>query len=186
MIRPVRAILLVLLAAALASCASTSKRRKVDENTGPPPSEWNIGRIAVMPPECWTEDFDLEYVAWYRALINEFVRARGWATVPVTEVNRQLNQLRFGAAGEIAQLSPAQAAERFGADALLYWCIPETKGDVRLAFELVRKDGTSLWTRPEARANFPFVAHPTGSADGMSTDMSMTIAEFLKDFPARP
>ena len=170
----------VVLALALAACGGRSHRNKIEIPPAAPPEAWRgVVSVAVMPPDCWTSDIDLEFVAWYRGLINEMLRERGWSAVPCVAVNRGLNKLRFTMAGELGQLSPTATATHFGCDAMLYWSILNSSGTVELAFELVKGDGTRLWVSGEtagdvtvidvaARTILERVVHGGGDAMGLA------------------
>ena len=175
----------VVLALALAACGGRSHRNKIEIPPAAPPEAWRgVVSVAVMPPDCWTSDIDLEFVAWYRGLINEMLRERGWSAVPCVAVNRGLNKLRFTMAGELGQLSPTATATHFGCDAMLYWSILNSSGTVELAFELVKGDGTRLWATGDAKLRLAFLAHPEG-ADGKSQQMALAIGEALRGLPRR-
>jgi len=182
-------IALVLCASALAACGSAGRkhRKKVDEAPPVDPAAWNgVATVAVMPPDCWTIDIDLEFVVWYRGVINEILRQRGWGVVPCVQVNRTLNELRFGMAGELSQLSPEETATKFGCNAMLYWAILQSDSTIEIAFELIKADGTKLWSSGSYKFKTPFLAHPEGAADSKSQSMAMALGEALKKFPVRP
>ncbi len=181
-------LLLALAAALLTGCAVGSRkhRKKVEQGPQVDPAAWSgVATIAVLPPDCWTSDIDLEYMAWLRGVCNEMLRQRGWGAVPCAEVNRGMNKLKFGMAGELGQLSPEDTAKHFGCSAMLYWAIMQSKGSTEIAFELVKADGTKLWSSGDYKLRTKFNAYPEGG-DGMSEQMALAIGEALRGFPRHP
>ncbi len=184
-----RLLLLATCLATLAACGSMGRkhRKKLDETPPVDPASWTgVATIAVMPPECQTIDIDLEYVVWYRGVLNELLRQRGWSVVPCVQVNKTLNGLHFGTAGELGQIPYPDTAARFGCDAMLYWDIKQSDSTIEIGFELMKGDGTRLWASGSYRLKVPFLAHPQGGADSKSQSMAMALGEALRTFPVHP
>ena len=174
----------ILLAMVLAGCGGPKSSRRLHPEVSAPPGAWaGVRRIAVMPPDNWTMDFGPEYIAWYRAVIHELLREKGYETVPLADVNRFFLKNKFTIAAEASSYPVGELAERLKADAVLYWTI--TANGPRLAFGLQKADGTALWSTGEVVADLGYVT-PIGpryaSDDG---GMALALGEILRHLPGR-
>ena len=171
----------LLLLAACGTPASSSRRLKPE--TVAAPELWKgVGRVTVMPPDNWTADVGPEYQAWYRALIAELLREKGYEPTPVVDVNRFMLKNKFTLAGEVRIYSVEELAKEFRSDALLFWDIT---GSGRLNMDLVKGDGRRLWGTGEVYLDLPYAARPSGSYDAGDQRFALALAEILRKLPRR-
>ncbi len=176
----------VLLAAALAAgCQGSAKgSRHMRPELEAPAEAWKgVGTIVVMPPDNWTSDLGLEYIGWYRAVINELVRERGYAAVPVAEVNRFMLSNKFALGGEVRLYGVDELARTFKADAVMYWNI--TAGGPVLEIFIDKADGTKLWSSGEVRLKLKFNAYPSGGYHGSDDEFAMVLGDIVRRLPGR-
>ncbi len=168
-----------------AGCASGQSSRRLRPEVVAPPEAWKgVARIAVLPPDNWTASIGPEYVVWYRAVIHELLREKGYEPVTLVEVNRFLLRNRFTLAGEVRIYSMAELAAELGADAVLFWDITGPGG--RLNVDLVKADGTRLWGTGEVRLDLPYNAvspAPFGLSD---RQFALALGEILRRIPDKP
>lgn len=149
-----------------------------------PPEAWEgVARVAVLPPDNWTTDIGIEYVAWYRAVLHELLRERGYEVVPLAEVNRFMSRNRFALAGEIRMYSAEELAKEFTADALLFWDV--TGGGPTVNLFLAKADGTPLWGTGEVHLSLPFNAYTRGSFNRADERFVLALSEILRHLPPR-
>jgi hypothetical protein len=173
--------LLLLVLAACGTPASSSRRLKPE--TLAPAEAWKgVGRLAVLPPDNWTAHVGPEYQAWYRAVMAELLREKGYAVTPVVDVNRFMLKNKFTLAGEIRLYSVQELREEFRADALLFWDIT---GDGRINMDLVKGDGQRLWSTGEIYLDLPYVARPAGSYSDADHRFALALAEILRKLPGK-
>jgi hypothetical protein len=101
------------------------------------------------------ESVDLLAPEMIRKLEAEFLRRRGYAVLPLDQVERGLSDMGVSDGGQLRSLRAQELSERLGADGLLYGTIEDftyndvgfgTRKLVRLRFALVDgKDGDKLW-----------------------------------------
>jgi hypothetical protein len=148
------------------------------------PEVWKgVGRLTVMPPDNWTADVGPEYQAWYRAVIAELLREKGYAVTPVVDVNRFMLKNKFTLAGEVRIYGIEELAKEFQADALIFWDIT---GAGKLNMDLVKADGQRLWGTGEVYLDLPYVTRPAGHYRGGDHGFSLALAEILRRFPPKP
>ena len=175
---------LVLLMLLLAGCGGVKSSRRLRPEVQGTPEAWaGVRRIAVLPADNWTFDIGLEYVTWYRAVIHELLREKGYDVVPLSEINRFFVRNKFTVAGEAGVYSPANLCEAFRSDAVLYWAI--TDGAPRLMFSLEKSDGTPIWTTGEVALGLSFVAPVSGSFHGNDRGIALALGEVLRHLPRR-
>lgn len=171
----------LLLLAACGTPASSSRRLKPE--TVAAPEAWKgVGRLVVMPPDNWTADVGPEYQAWYRALLAELLREKGYEVAPVVDVNRFMLKNKFTLAGEVRLYSLEELAKEFRADALLFWDIT---GAGRLNLDLLKDDGQRLWGTGEVFLDLPYVARASTSYRDGDHRFALALAEILRRFPRR-
>ena len=179
-------ICLVLAMALLAGCGGphVGIHRRLKPEVLAPAEAWaGVAKIAVMPPDNWTLDVGLEHVTWYRAVVHELLRERGWEVVPLVDVNRFMLKNRFTFTGELGAYQTSELAEAFDAHAVLYWTI--TDKAPRVAFNLERADGTTLWTTGDIALSLSHVAPVGGRYGQEDKGIALTLGEVLRAFPAR-
>jgi len=181
-------ILVLLAAAGCGPIAKSSRHLKPDVQA--PPEQWQgVARIAVLPPDNWTHDLGLEYITWYRALVHDLLRAKGYAVTPLVDVNHFLLKNKFTMAGEATMYPPDELGKHLGADAILYWDITQPGNTVRdgpcLNFNLIKADGTALWCTGEARLSLAYNAPTQGGFDNQDRELALAISEVLRRIPAR-
>lgn len=173
--------LLVLLSAC--GTPASSSRRLRPETTAPPEQWKGVGRLAVLPPDNWTASVGPEYQAWYRAVMAELLREKGYAVTPLLDVNRFMLKNKFTLAGEVRLYSAEELCKEFQADALLFWDIT---GAGRLNMDLVKADGSRLWGTGEVYLDLPYVAPTSRAYDREDQRFALILAEILRKFPPRP
>ncbi|HZN62699.1 MAG TPA: hypothetical protein VFC90_09885, partial [Planctomycetota bacterium] len=105
----------VLLAALilLTGCTGVKSSRRLKPEVQGPPEAWaGVARIAVLPPDNWTTDIGVEYITWYRAVIHELLREKGYDVAPLVDVNRFFRQNKFTVAGEVGIYNVSELAKR--------------------------------------------------------------------------
>lgn len=160
-----------------------SSRRIRPEALGEPEAWAGVARIAVLPPDNWTLDAGLEYITWYRAVVHELLRERGYDVAPLVEVNRFFRQNKFSVAGEAGSYTTAELAKRFAVDAILYWAI--TDKAPRMQFSLEKADGTPLWGTGEVALRLSHVAPVSGHYALDDRGIALELGEVLRQLPAR-
>lgn len=160
-----------------------SSRRLRPEVLGAPEAWQGVSRIAVLPPDNWTLDAGLEYVTWYRAVIHELLREKGYELAPLAQVNRFFLENRFSVAAEAGAYSTPELAKRFGVDAVLLWGI--TDKAPRLMFSLEKADGTPLWSTGEVALGLTHVAPVSGRFHDSDRGIALALGEILRHLPAR-
>jgi hypothetical protein len=166
----------------IAGCGGVkSSRRLKPEVMGAAEAWTGVRRVAVLPADNWTFDLGLEYVTWYRAVIHELLREKGYDVVPLADVNRFFNRNKFTVAGEAGIYSPGSLCEAFRSDAVLYWAI--TDGAPRLMFSLEKADGTPLWSTGEIALGLSFVAPVSGRFVGNDRGVALALGEILRHLP---
>ena len=174
--------LLILIAAGCGGHVGVHRKLKPEFQA--PPETWaGVARIAVMPPDNWTGDVGLEYITWYRAVIHELIRERGYDPVPLVEVNRFFLKNKFSVAGEAGIYSSTELAKHFGADAVLYWSI--TGDGPRMMFQLEKADATPLWSSGDIALGLEYVAPVSGRFHEDDKQIVLALGEFLRALPAR-
>ncbi len=165
--------------------AQVGVHRRLKPEVVAPPEAWaGVGRIAVLPPDNWTADVGLEHITWYRAVINELVRERGYDVAPLAEVNRFYRRNKFTVAGESGIYSTAVLAKEFGVDAILYWSI--TAEAPRMMLLLEKADGTPLWSTGDVGLALGYVAPVSGRFHPDDKEIALALGEILRAFPGRP
>ena len=173
-----------LLALGLASCVGyKSSRRMKPEIEGPPEAWSGVRRIAVLPADNWTLDAGVEYITWYRALIHELLREKGYEVTPLVDVNRFFLKNKFSLAGEAGMYTSGELASALRADAVLYWAI--TAEAPRLAFSLEKADGTPLWSTGEVALGLTHVAQIGGRFNASDGGIALALGEILRALPRR-
>jgi hypothetical protein len=142
-----------------------------------------VGRIAVLPPDNWTLDVGFEYIAWYRAVVHELLREKGYAVTPLAQVNRFFLRNKFSMAGEANSYTVAELSRSLDADAILYWAI--TSNGPNLMFALERADGTALWGTGEVALGLSHVAPVSGRYNHSDGGVALVLGEILRHLPAR-
>lgn len=173
-------VLLTLLSAC--GAPASSSRRLRPEEVAPPEAWKGVARLTVLPPDNLTTDIGPEYQAWYRAVIGELLREKGYAVTPVVDVNRFMLKNKFTLAGEIRIYGIEDLAKEFQADALLFWDIT---GGGRLNMDLVKADGLRLWGTGEVYLDLPYVTRPSLGYRGGDHRFSLALAEILRKFPVK-
>lgn len=176
----------LLPALVLASCMTQVKRsRHFDPEMSAPPEAWQgVRTVTVFPPDNWTNDVGLDYIAWYRAVIHELLREKGYAVTPLAQVNRFMLKNRFVMAGELAQYGPAELAQEFGSDVLLFWDITGASGRVNI--NVVKGDGTPLWNTGEVDLRLKYRAISRESFHMIDRQFALALGEVFRKFPPRP
>jgi len=168
----------------MAGCGGVKSSRRLKPEVQGPPEAWaGVRRVAVLPADNWTYDIGLEYVTWYRAVIHELLREKGYDVVPLAEVNRFFRRNKFTVAGEAGIYSPASLCSEFRSDAVLYWAI--TDGAPRMMFSLEKADGTPLWSTGEVALGLGYVAPVSGSFAAGDRGIALALGEILRHLPGR-
>lgn len=175
-------VLLPLLLAACGTSGAKSSRRMKPETLAAPEAWKGVARLTVMPADNWTADIGPEYQAWYRAVMGELLREKGYAVTPVVDVNRFMLRNKFTLAGEIRIYGVEDLAKEFQADALLFWDIT---GDGRLNMDLLKADGQRLWGTGEVFLDLPYATRPAAAYRGGDHHYALVLAEILKRFPVK-
>ncbi|HKS16648.1 MAG TPA: GNA1162 family protein, partial [Planctomycetota bacterium] len=136
-----------------------------------------------LPPDNWTMDVGVEYITWYRAVIHELLKEKGYDVAPLVEVNRFFRKNKFTVAGEVGVYSVAELARQFNVDAILYWAV--TSDSPRLMFSLEKADGTLLWCTGEVALVLSHVAHVEGRFNPYDGGMALGLGEILRHMPGR-
>lgn len=172
------------IAILLAGCTGMKSSRRLKPEVIGPLEAWSgVNRIAVLPPDNWTLDVGFEYIAWYRAVIHELLREKGYAVTPLAEVNRFFLKNKFMQAGEANSYTPAELAQSLGADAILYWAI--TDAAPRMMFSLEKADGTPLWCTGEVALGLSHVAPVSGRFHQTDGGFALALGEILHHMPTR-
>ena len=179
-----RSTALLLAVTLTAGCGGPKSSRRLHPEVNAPAEAWaGVGRIAVLPPDNWTMDFGPEYIAWYRAVIHELLREKGFDVVPLVDVNRFFRQNKFTIAAEATSYPIGELAARLKADAILFWTI--TSEGPHLAFALQKADGTALWCTGEVRLDLGYVT-PIGTRYAADDGgMALALGEILRHLPGR-
>ncbi|MBI2931639.1 MAG: hypothetical protein HYY16_08305 [Planctomycetes bacterium] len=122
------AMLALLGACSIAACGAPDARpssRCEPEQISPAEAWRDVKTIAVFPPDNWTYEIGPEYVTWYRAVLHELLRRKGYDVAPLAKINRFMTRNRFVMAGEARTYSTEELAHEFNADALFFWDIVE-------------------------------------------------------------
>jgi hypothetical protein len=165
-------------------CGGVKSSRRLRPEVQAPPEAWaGVRRVAVLPPDNWTLDVGFEYIAWYRAVIHELLREKGFAVTALADVNRFFLKNKFSQAGEANSYTPAELAQNLGADAILYWAI--TDGAPRMMFSLEKADGTPLWCTGEVALSLGYVAPVSGRFHQADGGIALALGEILRHLPAR-
>lgn len=168
----------------IAGCSGVKSSRRLRPEVQGAPETWTgVRRVAVLPADNWTFDLGLEYVTWYRAVIHELLREKGYDVVPLADVNRFFVRNKFTVAGEAGIYSPAKLCEALHSDAVLYWAI--TDGAPRLMFSLEKADGTPLWATGEVALGLAFVAPVSGHFNQGDRGVALALGEILRHLPRR-
>jgi hypothetical protein len=179
-----RSLLALAAVTLIVGCMGVKSSRRLRPEVLAPPAAWSgVARIAVLPPDNWTLDAGLEYITWYRAVIHELLRERGYEVAPLADVNRFFRQNKFAVAGEVGQYTQGELAKRFGVDAILYWAI--TEKSPRLMFSLEKADGTVLWGTGEVALRLSHVAPVSGHYAQDDRGIALELGEVLRQLPAR-
>jgi hypothetical protein len=180
-----RLILALVTVALITGCqANVGVHRRLKPEQVAPAEAWQgVARIAVMPPDNWTTDVGLEYITWYRAVVNELVREKGYEVAPLAEVNRFFRKNKFSVAGEAGIYSAADLAKQFGVDAILYWAI--TAAGPRMMFLLEKGDGTALWSTGDVGLALGYVAPVSGGFNSDDKVIALALGEILRVLPRR-
>lgn len=152
------------------------------------PEAWQgVSTLAVMPPDNWTTDIDLQYTNWFRAVIMACLHPRGWNLVSLPVVHRAMTGWKFTMVGELGMFKPSELCQKFGCDALVYWDILETgSSSAKLCFSCVKADGTVLWaTGPRLLSPEYNIVEGREKLTDVYTTFSVAIGECLRDFPTR-
>jgi len=176
----------VLLAALilLTGCTGVKSSRRLKPEVQGPPEAWaGVARIAVLPPDNWTTDIGVEYITWYRAVIHELLREKGYDVAPLVDVNRFFRQNKFTVAGEVGIYNVSELAKRFNVDAILYWAV--TSDAPRMMFSLEKADGTLLWCTGEVALGLSHVAPVGGRFNAYDGGMALALGEILRHMPGR-
>lgn len=168
----------------LGACSLTSRSsHNLQPEIMAPPEAWQgIRRVAVLPPDNWTVTIGPEYVAWYRAVIHELLREKGYAVTPLVDVNRFMLRNKFSLAGEVGIYPMPELAQELNADALLFWDITGEGYN----FNLVKADGTRLWGTGEVHLSLLYNAIPRAHYAPSDFQLSLALAEILLPLPRRP
>lgn len=160
-----------------------SSRRLKPEVMGAPGAWAGVRTVAVLPPDNWTLDAGLEYITWYRAVVHELLREKGYAPTTLAEVNRFFRKNKFSVAGEAGSYSTPELAKAFGVDAILYWTI--TDKAPRMLFSLEKADGTPLWCTGDVALRLSHVAPVSGRFAEDDKGIALELGEILRQLPAR-
>lgn len=173
----------------LAACQTHDQSLSLHPAVHADPAEWNgVSTIAVLPADNLTMGLNLEYVAWYRAVIMSLLQQRGWTPVPIARVNRALNRWRFTMAGEVSQFTPEEVSAALECDAILSWAIvgfSPGMNRVVLNFSLHRRDGVVLWASGERVFDSDLNPADPPMLHNRDHVMSLALGETLRDFPVR-
>jgi hypothetical protein len=142
-----------------------------------------VRRIAVLPPDNRTTDIGVEYITWYRAVIHELLREKGYDVAPLVEVNRFFRKNKFTVAGEVGIYKVPELCQTFGVDAILYWAF--TSDAPRVMFSLEKTDGTPLWCTGEVALGLTHVAPLGGRYNAYDGPMALALGEILRHLPRR-
>ena len=174
----------ILVLILVVGCSGVKSSRRLKPEVQAPPEAWaGVRRIAVLPPDNWTLDVGFEYIAWYRAVIHELLREKGFDVAPLADVNRFFLKNKFSQAGEANSYSPAELAKAFGSDAILYWAI--TDAAPRMMFSLEKADGTPLWSTGEVALGLGYVAPVSGRFNSTDGGFALALGEILRHMPPR-
>ena len=166
----------------LAGCTGAASTRRLRPELDAPAEQWvGVKRVAVFPPDNWTTDIGVEYVTWYRAVIHELLREKGYVVTPLVKVNRFMLENHFTLAGEVRIYSPEELAEELDADGLFFWDVTEFGAQVNVDF--VKADGTRLWSTGEVRLGLAYNAHPRQRVHRTDFRFSLVLSEILRRFP---
>ncbi|HZL73717.1 MAG TPA: GNA1162 family protein [Planctomycetota bacterium] len=175
---------IAILVLAVGCQANVGVHRKLKPEQVAAADAWKgVARIAVMPPDNWTTDVGLEYITWYRAVVNELVREKGYEVASLAEVNRFFRKNKFSVAGEAGIYSAADLTKQFGVDAILYWAI--TAGGPRMMFLLEKGDGTALWSTGDVGLALGYVAPVRGGFNSDDKEIALALGEILRALPPR-
>lgn len=180
-------VLLLALVVASAGCAPGVKSsRHLRPDALAPAEQWRgVGRLVVLPPDNWTPDVGYEYITWYRAVVHDLLREKGYEVRPLAEVNRFMRDNKFNVPGEATMYTPAELCRRLSADAVLYWDITGVGESPKLNLSLLKADGTVLWATGETALVLTYNAVAKGGYAPSDHRLALALGEILRRIPNR-